>query len=230
MTVRITLGFLTVITLSLAAPESGSSPSSLRRLTHSQYNNTVRDLLGDETRPADQFPPEDFLHGFKNQSHSQEISPLLAEAYNAAAEKLAKNAFRGGEDPRGLVPCRPRSPRDTVCAGLFVRAFGRRAFRRPLTDIEATRYSALLLKEATRSGQFPRGVQFTVEAMLQSPKFLFRLETGPYKAAANLSYFLWDTMPDAELFRAAGKGELAAESGIRRQASRQMASSTHQAR
>ena len=220
MTARITLGFLTVITLSLAAPESGSSPSSLRRLTHSQYNNTVRDLLGDETRPADQFPPEDFLHGFKNQSHSQEISPLLAEAYNAAAEKLAKNAFRGGEDPRGLVPCRPRSPRDTVCAGLFVRTFGGRAFRRPLTDIEATRYSTLLLKEATRSGQFPRGVQFTVEAMLQSPKFLFRLETGPYKAAADLSYFLWDTMPDPELFRAAGKGELADEPGIRRQALR----------
>src|SRR5262245_6247010 len=38
---------------------------SMRRLTHSQYNKTVRDLLGDQTEPADQFPPEDFVHGFK---------------------------------------------------------------------------------------------------------------------------------------------------------------------
>src|SRR5215204_4267240 len=128
MTARITLGFLTALTVGLAAAETSPSSSSLRRLTHSQYNNTVRDLLGDQTRPADQFPPEDFLHGFKNQSHSQEISPILAEAYNAAAEKLAKNYFRGGEDPRGLVPCSSKSPRDTVCAGLFVRTFGHKAF------------------------------------------------------------------------------------------------------
>ena len=41
----------------------------MRRLTHSQYNHTVRDLLGEETRPADQFPSEDFVHGFTNQAY-----------------------------------------------------------------------------------------------------------------------------------------------------------------
>ena len=45
----------------------GKSRRVLRRLTHSQYNHTVRDLLGDETRPADQFPREDFVYGFTNQ-------------------------------------------------------------------------------------------------------------------------------------------------------------------
>src|SRR5262245_5516220 len=51
--------------------------SALRRLTHSQYNNTVRDLLGDQSVPANQFPPEDFVNGFKNQYQSQNLSPLL---------------------------------------------------------------------------------------------------------------------------------------------------------
>ena len=59
----------------------------LRRLTHSQYNNTVRDLLGDQTAPASQFPPEDFVNGFKDQYDAQNLSPLLAEAYSTAAEK-----------------------------------------------------------------------------------------------------------------------------------------------
>ena len=45
----------------------------MRRLTHSQYNHTVRDLLGDESNPADQFPPEDFVNGFKDQYQTQAI-------------------------------------------------------------------------------------------------------------------------------------------------------------
>src|SRR6185295_5600854 len=46
---------------SVAEPEA--QPVFMSRLTHSQYNNTVRDLLGDETRPADQFPQEDYVRG-----------------------------------------------------------------------------------------------------------------------------------------------------------------------
>ena len=49
----------------------------LRRLTHNQYNNTVNDLLGDQTAPANQFPPEDFVNGYKNQYEAQNLSPLL---------------------------------------------------------------------------------------------------------------------------------------------------------
>src|SRR5205823_6097507 len=53
-----------------------ANSGDLRRLTISQYNNTVRDLLGDYTRPADQFPPEDFLNGFTNQMEGQSVPPL----------------------------------------------------------------------------------------------------------------------------------------------------------
>src|SRR6185295_13462941 len=114
----------------------------LRRLTLSQYNNTVRDLLGDFTRPADQFPPEDFLNGFTNQVEGQSVPPLLAEAYTVAAEKLAANAFRRG-DSQGLIPCKPASAGDRACRDRFIRKFGARAFRRPLTDQEVAGYAKL---------------------------------------------------------------------------------------
>jgi len=198
-----------------AKPAQGASKPVMRRLTHSQYNHTVRDLLGEETRPADQFPAEDFVHGFTNQADGQSISPLLAEAYSRAAERLARAAFSKG-DSRKLIPCTP-SPQ---CGTRFIREFGRRAFRRPLQEAEVARYQRLFAKEA----EFLKGAQIVVETMLQRPKFLFRVETGAYKAAADLSYFLWDTMPDEALLAAAAAGDLQSEAGIQKQVRRLLAS------
>jgi hypothetical protein len=201
----------------LAAGTAASTPDQLlRRLTHSQYNNTVRDLLGDYSRPADKFPPEDFVNGFKNQLRTQGMPPLLADAYGVAAEKLALNAFRAG-DVNGLVPCKPSSARDAKCRDQFVQTFGLRAFRRPLTDAELRRYATLFSAQAGKTGQFLDGARIVVEAMLQSPKFLFHAESGRDSAiASRLSYFLWDTMPDRRLFEAAATGELRTAEGLER--------------
>lgn len=186
---------------------------SIRRLTHSQYNNTLRDLLGDQTRPADGFPKEDFVHGFKNAAEAQGIPPLLAEAYSEAAERAARGAFRGG-DHQGLVSCKPTTPTDEACAETFVREFGVKAFRRPLNAQEVGVYTGLLRQEAARTSDFLGGAQIVVEAMLQSPNFLFRTEHGPgsefaqFETASRLAYFLWDTMPNAKLRAAAEAGKL----------------------
>jgi len=208
----------------LAANTAASTPNQLlRRLTHSQYNNTVRDLLGDYSRPADRFPPEDFVNGFKNQLRTQGMPPLLAEAFSAAAEKLALNAFRAG-DVNGLLPCKPASAADVKCRDQFVQGFGLRAFRRPLSDVERRRYAALFSDQAGKTGQFLEGARVVVEAMLQSPKFLFHVEgrSGAsfrdYEVASRLAYFLWDTMPDRRLFEAAAGGELRTAEGIERAA------------
>jgi hypothetical protein len=217
--------------LSRSSPEVLASQSSvhsarnaqemgaMRRLTHSQYNNTVRDLLGDQTRPADQFPQEDFVHGFKNQSEIQNIPPLLAEAYSAVAERLARNAFRRG-DTQHLIPCSPASLRDAACRDKFIQQFGRRAFRRPLAQDEQRRYAQLFAREAKNSGKFLMGAQMVVEAMLQSPNFLFRIEKSPqpewtsYVVASRLSYFSWNTMPDEKLFQLAADGGLSSPDAV----------------
>jgi hypothetical protein len=202
-------------------------PGALRRLTHSQFNNTVRDLLGDLTRPADQFPPEDYLHGFTNQVEGQSVPPILAEAYTLAAEKLAANAFRRG-DGQKLIPCKPASSGDSACRDRFIREFGLKAFRRPLTRKEVEGYAALFTRGATEKDDFIGGARVVVEAMLQSPIFLFHLEDGPagqwraFGVASRLSYFLWDTLPNEALLRAATAGELNSREGIRRTATRML--------
>ena len=192
------------------AEQHALEPLMVRRLTHSQYNHTVRDLLGDDSQPANRFPGEDFIRGFQNQAEAQGISPLQAEAYAQAAEWLAASAFRGG-DSRGLIPCQPDSSAPTDCAVQFVRQFGRRAFRRPLTDSEERVYTSLFQREIAPADFFS-GARIVVEAMLQSPHFLFRVQQGnkgpfqQYEVASRLSYFLWDTMPSAEMLDAAGRG------------------------
>jgi hypothetical protein len=227
----------------LAAAVLPTGPAqALRRLTHSQYNNTVRDLLGDYSRPADRFPPEDFVNGFKNQLRTQGMPPLLAEAYSASAEKLALNAFRAG-DINKLVPCQPASARDVACRDRFLSSFGARVFRRPLTDEELRRYAALFTEQAGKRGQFFDGAQSAIEAMLQSPKFLFHVEGNSaslaegrsageraeagrfrdYAVANRLAYLLWDSMPDQRLFDAAAKGELLTVEGIERVAREMLA-------
>jgi hypothetical protein len=203
-----------------AGSGAAAEDPSLRRLTHSQYNHTVRDLLGDQTSPAAQFPSEDFVNGFRNQSRGQSLSPLLVESYSDAAEKLARSAFRGG-DTHHLIPCKP----SVECRARFVREFGRKAFRRPLEPGEQQRYEALLAHES----DFMVGAQLVVEAMLQSPNFLFWSNTTtdpkrkPWTTAARLSYSLWDTMPDTELFAAAEHGELSTPEAIEKQTRRMLA-------
>lgn len=194
--------------------------AELRRLTHSQYNHTVRDLLGDQTTPANRFPPEDFVNGFRNQYETQSLSPLLIEAYSAAAERLAANAFRGG-DTHGLLPCQEAT---AACRARFVREFGLKAFRRPLEPVEQRRYEALMASEA----DLIQGAQLVVEAMLQSTSFLFRFDDSsdpnwkPYAMASRLSYAIWDTMPDAQLLAAAGRGDLSTPDGVARMTRRML--------
>jgi hypothetical protein len=143
----------------------------------------------------------------------------LLDAYSASAERMARNAFRGG-DTRGLIPCKPSA----ACRTQFIREFGLKAYRRPLEAEEQKRYEALMRKET----DFYKGAQLAVEAMLQSPPFLFRLEgsSNPawkqYAAATRLSYALWDSMPDAALFESAAKGELSNPQGVERAARRML--------
>jgi hypothetical protein len=189
-------------------------PLSLRRLTHSQYNHTLRDLVGDQSQPANNFPKEDFIRGFKNQIDGQGISPILAEAYSASAERVAKSTFRGG-DTRKLLPVEPLHAIDRDAARSFVQHFGKRAFRRWLTANEIEKYQTLFLEQAKQRQDFNAGASAVVEAMLQSPHFLLQVNASHSSAdrsfanASRLSYLLWDTMPSEALLEMADQGLVA---------------------
>ena len=219
---------LASMTKSLGDTGEAGPVELVRRMTHAQYDNTVRDLLNDFSRPALRFPPEDYVDGFKNQLTAQGMPPLLVETYSTSAEKLATNAFRVG-DINGLVPCKPSSAADDKCRDGFIRKFGLRAFRRPLREDEVQRYATVFAMQAKASRKFLEGARVVVEAMLQSPNFLFHVESGPdgkssdYDIASRLSYTLWNTMPDATLFGAAARGELRTPDGREAAARRMLA-------
>ncbi len=102
-----------------------------------------------------------------------------------------------------------------------LRAFIGRAFRRPALDEEVEKFTTLGMFAISRGDRFEQGMQLAVTAVLVSPHFLFRVENHAqpddpqkiqpitdYEFASRLSYFLWSSMPDDELFALAAKGEL----------------------
>jgi hypothetical protein len=207
------------------ACQDAPGPRLLRRLTHEQYVNTVRDLLGVELEGL-AFAPDVAVKGFQNDAAALAVTPLLAEQYRVAAEELAQRAVT--TRMAQLVPCYTKPTAE--CADSFIRAFGRRAFRRPLTVAEVVRYRALW-RQVTLEGDFTEGIRWTLTALLQSPHFLYRSELGaretsgafrltPWEVASELSYLFWQTMPDEALLTAAADGSLATDEGLRAQVAR----------
>ncbi|MEO5728835.1 MAG: DUF1587 domain-containing protein [Byssovorax sp.] len=116
----------------------GGAP--IRRMTRFEYNNAVRDLLGDATRPADSFVAEEEALGFNNQATALGVTQLLAEQYMEASEGIAG---RVAKDWSKLLPCDPAMAGNDACAAQFILAFGKKAFRRPLAAAESARLEAL---------------------------------------------------------------------------------------
>lgn len=208
--------------------EISPGPSPLRRLTNREFDNTVRDLLGDATAPGRDFAEAGEALGFDNNADILNVTDLLAEQYMHAAEGLAERAT--ADLPR-FVGC--DAAKDD-CVRAFVERFGQRAFRRPLTAQELDRLVAF--NGANRAVTDTRtAVQMTVQAMLQSPHFLYRVELGvpsagaawvpltDWEMASRLSYLVWGSMPDEQLFAAAGAGKLRTKEQVLAQAERMLA-------
>ena len=120
---------------------AGSNPNTrLVRLSHAQYANTLRELLGIDDTPETGFAP-DALNGFKfDTSNDLRVDPRLGPQYRSAAEQLAARVVSDQEMFERIVPCEPDAE---GCASDFIEAFGARAFRRPLASAESSRFQAL---------------------------------------------------------------------------------------
>ena len=202
----------------------------LRRLSRSEYDATISELFGIPSAWGAAFTADTVVNGFDNNASALVVSPLLAEQAGTAAEEIAAVVFG---NPSSVVPCDPVALGAVECATLFIDTFGRRAFRRPLTDADRARYLALHAQIAAQDG-FLEGAKTVLTAMLQSPHFLYRTELGgaaqdgvvaltPHEVAAELSYLFWGTMPDDELFAAADAGKLATADQVAEQAGRLLA-------
>ena len=195
----------------------------IRRLTRFEYNQTVRDLLGDTSNPADVLPPEEEVAGFNNQAAALTSSDLLIEQYMKVAEGVGARAVL---DMNALLPeCDPE-----LDGQRHLRAFIHSRFWNAgvPSAFDADRGGAsqecVRLGDQRRlsSGRFEDGIQtrhrgWASVALLPLSVPSSGAETPiegdvvpftNWEMATKLSYMLWNTMPDAALFAAAEAGEL----------------------
>lgn len=202
----------------------------IHRLNRTEYNYTLRDLLGVNTRPADSFPADGGGGGgFDNNAGTLYVPPILMERYLAAADDALAVA-----SPAHLWIAQPvwyRSDRRT--AALNLTWFAGRAFRRPAGEDEIGRLVGLFERERRRGASFEVALKTAYKAVLVSPRFLFRIEQerdprapwrlDAYELASRLSYFLWSSQPDDALLAAAADGSLLQDSVLEAQVRRMLA-------
>lgn len=210
-----------------------ANAARLWRLTRRQYDHTVRDVLGDQSAPAQSFTLDVGGHGFANSALQNGVKGQDAVQFQEAARRLARETVADVARLTALLSCTlAELEADDACAGRFVDAFGAAAYRRPLSADESARYFGFFQAVRSDSGAV-LAVQLVIETMLQSPHFLFRSELGDeaaaptgtrrltaHETATALSYYFWNSVPDSALYAAAADGSLATREGLVAQARR----------
>ena len=209
---------------------AGLTPA--RRLTRTEYNNTVRDLLGATGTPADGVGDDEQIGPF----YSNAIAPVDEGQVQKYSEVAATLAVAAKARMSTLSPCDLKADTTTACATKFVTALGQKAYRRPLTTDEIGKYVNLYSVGQKATEGAPNGFRLVVEAMLQSPYFLYHHDVGgtgavqggtvavtAWEMASRLSYFLWNSMPDDTLFGLAANGTLTDDATLSAQVTRLIA-------
>lgn len=196
-------------------------PFVIRRLTKTEYGNTLHDLFGVGSEIASDLPDEVAGEGYLNS-----LSPLQMEQYLAIADKVLDQILSPeGEAPtdtqRRLFGETPQQETEYQAAARDVaRSLARKVYRRPPTEAEIDCLVDVFDLGRQNNLSYTASLRFMLKAMLVSPQFLFitpvpeprpEVEIVPlddHQLASRLSYFLWATMPDEELMKLADSGKL----------------------
>lgn len=198
-------------------------PSPMQLLSRPQYLSTVKELVGD-------VPGIEQALGEGQASSAfglvqPDVTQVQLERYQRAANVIAAVVVADKARLDRVAPCAAGAvPRD--CATSLVTKLGALAYRAPVTDAaDLERHAQLFNAGAATS--YAHGIELLLQGMLQSPRFLYRVELGtgekisekavklwPYELAARLSYTLWDGPPDDELNQAAASGGLDDAQGV----------------
>ncbi|HVZ72028.1 MAG TPA: DUF1592 domain-containing protein [Polyangia bacterium] len=206
----------------------------LRRLTRWEYVNSVADVLkiAAPTGLPDLLPPDIRANGFSNDFGGQLVSLDHVTAYSDAADAVGAAL---AASPAWLAPFATCNATTPACRDQIVGALGLRLFRRPATAAEITTFGGLF-DAAVANGQAtaPAAASVVVRGMLQTPQFLYRIESQQavagaparaldnYEIASRLSYFLWSSAPDDTLLAAAKAGDLTSPDKLRAQVTRML--------
>jgi hypothetical protein len=207
----------------------------MRRLTEAQYRSAIADIFGDDIKVGGRFDPivrpeHELLAAGASASV---ISAAGFEQYDLMARSIAAQVL-DARHRADLLPCRPAdaAKADPECARAFLERTGPLLFRRPLSAQEVAFYVDLAGRGSSPLGDFYKGLELSLAAMLVSPQFLFWIEAAApggaqldsYSKAARLSAVIWNTVPDAGLLDAARTGAIDTPEGLRTQVERLLAS------
>lgn len=210
---------------------AGSGPLStggikLRLLTQAEYLTSVQALVGTVSTPLD-LPADLPTDGFASIGAGViTVNTTAADKYEAASRAVAAEVFGNMSRWQTLVGCTPQANLSDACVQTFAQAFGRRAFRRDLSDAELTQWVQVARDAATLASSAATGLSTMTSGFLQSPNFLYRVETNALdpangrlkydgrSMAVRLAYFLTGGPPSAELLAAGESGQLDTPAGI----------------
>ena len=202
------------------SPDFSPPEPQVKRLTETQYFNSIADIFSDQIAVTTQLDPLEESNGLYAVGASvSTVSPLGVERFETAAYQIAEQAMDDEEMRLRLVPCEPKGTRDDECAALALEGIGFQVWRRSLNSTELDGLVDVAGIAAETLGDFHDGLEYGIAALLQSPHFLYRIELGEpddaggyrytdYEMASRLSYFLWNTTPDQILLDAAELGGL----------------------
>ncbi len=214
--------------------EFGRDPgrTTIRRLNKNEYNYTVRDLFGLRIRPGGDFPEDGGGEaGFDNNADALFLPSLLMENYVEAAGVIVQAVYAdAGARNRYLLAAPSAEVPAAQAARKVLRYWASRAYRRPVDKDELDRLVEIFRKETGKKKRYAEAMRMPLLAILLSSNFLYRAEiekgaseayrVDAYDLASRLSYFLWSSMPDQELFNVAREGKLhepeALEAQVRR--------------
>jgi hypothetical protein len=214
------------------SPDPG--PTSLLLLTRAQYVNTLQGLFGTVVPDLTSALGADNSYQTTQFGLVQgDVDVATLQSYQAAAEAVAAAVVASSATLNAIAPCTAGTNQRT-CAQSFVQNFGSLAYRAPITDsADIARHMALYDVGASTSNA--HGIEMVLRGMLQSPRFLYRVEVGTteqvsatavklsgYELAARLSYDVWNTLPDAQLTQAAATGALATKAQVSAQLTRML--------
>ncbi len=221
-------------------------PGELRRLSHAEYNNSIRGLLGIEFDAAKEagMTEENVGHGYANLASALIIPPSMMEKYFDAADTILARLFADSDvkspdkrkDQTAFKALFADVGTDREAAQVLLSRLIRRAFRRPADPAEIERALNLFDAAATRGDSFPAAVRRAIKPLLVSPNFLFRVEENQapdnsravyrvtdVELASRLSFFLWSSSPDELLLALAEKQELSQPAMLETQVKRMLA-------
>jgi hypothetical protein len=212
------------------SPNGVGYSSRFPKLTNAQWERSVQDLLrlDQPSGLSEEFTQEPSDKGYETVAAATlTVSGDAWTRYQTAAETLAEQVTADAAKLAKILPGGTFAS-DSARGDAFIAQFGARAYRRPLSAEEKSAYAALFAKgpELVGGNALNAGVRLVLSAMLQSPHFLYRVESSAsgskeprvflssHELATRLSYALLGTTPSDELLKAADANELSSEAGV----------------